>query len=133
MMQFLCRLWAIAALRPSAVAVVRVIIAETLEKPAQEQVPNGNGKAAENGQDQQDIEEYDSGAADRIEATHRVDRNRRTQHVGTCAIAHASAIRPNQRYGHALERFRALAMAGPAVAERLTLCSKLMRLPTRAN
>src|SRR5476651_583203 len=96
-------------------------------------MPDGDATAAKNGEDQQDIQQHDPGAADRIEAAHRVDRECRVQHIRVGAIADAPAVRPDQRDGHALERLRSFAMTGAAVAERLALVGELMGLRTGAN
>jgi len=84
-------------------------------------VADGDAAAAQDGEDQQNIQELYSGAADRIEAAHRVDRECRIQHIRVGAVADAPAVRPDQRDGHALEGLRSCAMTGVAVAERLAL------------
>src|SRR3974390_361541 len=92
-----------------------------------------NADAAKNGKDQQDVEKFDPGTSDRIEALHRPEREWRVQHVCVGLIPDAAAVRAHQRNGHTLERLRPLAMTGVAAADCFALIGKSMRLRARDN
>src|SRR3974377_91864 len=92
-----------------------------------------NADAAKNGKDQQDVEKFDPGSSDRIEAFHRAEREWRVQHICVGLIPDPAAVRADQRNGHALERLRPLAMTGVAVAYCFPFIGKSMRLRARDN
>ena len=103
------------------------------ESEAQRDVSDLVADAAEHCDDKQDVEQPDAGAADGVEAAHRVDRDHGGEQIAAGAIANAASVRSDHRDGDALERLRILPVAGAAVADGLVLGHELMRLRAGAD
>jgi len=84
-------------------------------------------------EDEEHIQQLDSGAADGVEAAHRIHRYHGIQDFLLRAIAQWSAVGADDGNRDALERFGALLVAFGAIPDRLGAPRELMRLDTRAD